>query len=69
KVFIKVFADLGYVDNRNTRDLNARFSNTFLSGYGIGIDVATFYDLVFRTEYAISQEGETNLFLNLQAAF
>lgn len=68
-VFIKVFADLGYADDRNTRDVNARFSNRFLSGYGVGIDVATFYDLVFRTEFSINQDGENNLFLNLQAAF
>ncbi len=69
QVFIKVFADWGYVDDRNTRDLNSRFSNKFLSGYGVGVDIATFYDLVFRTEFAINQEGQSTLFLNLQAAF
>ena len=68
-IYFKVFADFGYADDRNTRNINARYSNKFLSGYGAGLDIATFYDLVFRTEYSINQDGETYLFLNLKAAF
>lgn len=68
-IFVKAFSDFGYVEDLNTRILNQRFSNKLLSGYGVGMDIATFYDLVFRIEYSINQDAETNVFVNVQAAF
>jgi outer membrane protein assembly factor BamA len=67
--YLKLFADFGYVDDRNTRTLNNRFTNKYLASYGAGLDIATFYDLVFRIEYALNQDLDDSFFLNLKAAF
>jgi hypothetical protein len=45
------------------------FTNKYLASYGAGLDIATFYDLVFRIEYALNQDLEDSFFLNLKAAF
>ncbi len=53
--YLKVFGDMGYAYNKN-KDLNT-FSNTFLRTTGIGIDVVSVYDFVFRMEYSFNQIG------------
>lgn len=64
------FADGGYVEDREsvTSDLNA-LGNSFLFGYGAGLDIVTYYDVALRLEYSFNRKGENGLFVHMGAAF
>jgi outer membrane protein assembly factor BamA len=68
-LYLKTYADAGYVADRMPMNGNERLSNKWLGGAGIGIDAVTYYDMVFRMEYSVNTEGESGLFLNYKAAF
>ncbi len=57
-IYIKAFADFGYVENYpyyDEKGLNQRLSNQLLTGSGVGVDIVTTYDLVLRFEYTFTQ--------------
>lgn len=60
---------MGYV----TRDSNTPYNNTlegnFLYGWGVGLDLVTYYDNIFRLEYTINKFGESGFFLHFGAPF
>lgn len=68
-MYLNIFADTGYV----TRDSNAPYENTlegsFLYGWGVGLDLVTYYDSIFRLEYSINKFGESGFFLHFGAPF
>jgi outer membrane protein assembly factor BamA len=71
-IYIKTFADFGYVQNYNYYDekgLNTRLSNRFLAGAGFGLDFVTAYDLVIRMEYTFTQDQKGGFFLNARKEF
>jgi len=66
-LYPKVFFDAGYVHNNFTASSNKELTNTFLPGGGIGLDLVTYYDLVFRFEYAINKKLERGFYFYLMA--
>lgn len=68
-IYLTAFYDHGYVKNYPNYELNKKFTDTYLYGTGLGIDLVTFYDAVFRWEYSINKAGETGFRLNIHAAF
>ncbi len=68
-LFLKAFVDFGTSEDPFTANLNPLFADKNLWAAGLGLDFATFYDLVFRLEYSRISNGENNVFLNLHAAF
>lgn len=62
-VFVNLIADIGYVQDDLYGALNPR-SNDLLFGTGLGIDFVTNYDMVFRIETTIHQDGRPGLFLH-----
>jgi outer membrane protein assembly factor BamA len=54
--YLKAFGDMGYAYNKYKTP--NRLSNTFLHTTGIGIDVVSIYDFVFRLEYSFNQKGD-----------
>jgi outer membrane protein assembly factor BamA len=54
--YLKVFGDMGYAYNKN--NTGNSLSNTFLRTTGIGLDVVSIYDFVFRIEYSFNQLGD-----------
>ncbi len=68
RVMAKVFSDVGYVYNNNPDPSNT-LSKQFLYTEGIGIDVVTSYDFVFRVEYSFNQLGQNGLFLHIHNDF
>ncbi len=68
-LFVKAFIDVGTSHDPYTAALNPEFANNGIWAWGLGLDLATFYDLVFRLEYSRISNNENNLFLNLHAAF
>lgn len=57
-VYAKLYADIGYSHNPY---FNNTLNNQFLHSHGIGIDIVTIYDIVFKFEYSINQLGESGL--------
>ena len=65
-LYINFFTDIGYV--RDTYFFKGNpYSNSFLSGSGIGLDLVTYYDKVFRTEFSVTRHGDMGVFLHLIA--
>lgn len=65
-LYAGIYGDVGYVDDRQYSLLNP-LANTFLYGYGVGIDYVTYYDIVFRFEYSINRRLEHGFFVNFNA--
>lgn len=61
--------DHGYVSNYPDYEENTLFTDKYIYGGGVGIDIISFYDFVMRWEYSINIEGEHALYFNLYAAF
>ena len=60
------FVDAGYtVDNYFAKQNT--LSNQWLMGAGFGIDLVTYYDYVFRTEFAINNQGLPGIYLHFNA--
>jgi outer membrane protein assembly factor BamA len=59
--FVKAYTDVGYsyIPQQYTTKLN----NRFLYTGGIGLDILSLYDLVFKIEYSFNQLGENGVFL------
>jgi hypothetical protein len=71
-IYIKTYADFGYVKNYSVyeqNDLNTKLSNKFLLGTGAGIDIVTSYDTVLRFEYSFNSEGKGGFFFNVKKEF
>ncbi len=66
--YLNVFFDMGFVDNLYPmQEMNNTLENTLLIGYGIGLDFVTYYDIVFRFEYAVNRMGEHGFYLHFRA--
>ncbi|MFD2203252.1 BamA/TamA family outer membrane protein [Shivajiella indica] len=69
KFYLSANFDQGFVNDKNKLPENTRLTNTYLFGYGLGIDMVTLYDMVFRFEYSINNQNESSFFINFRAPF
>ena len=67
RAYLSANFDHGYVNDRNRLPENSLLTNTYLYGYGLGLDLVTFYDLVLRFEYSINSLGTGDFFINVRA--
>ena len=67
KIFAKTYTDLGY--SYLSKKYDSRLNNRLLYTGGFGIDIVTFYDVVFKVEYSFNQLGEKGLFLRGKGGF
>jgi hypothetical protein len=67
RIFAKAFADVGYSYNKMFPENS--LANKMLYTTGVGIDVVTFYDFVFRFDYSFNQLGQNGLFLHFKNEF
>ncbi len=59
--YLNGFLDMGYVNQPQWRESSTnKLPKTLLLGGGVGMDVVTYYDKIFRIEYAINKMGKTN---------
>ena len=65
-VYLKAYYDCGYVKDQFWFKNNP-LNNTYLQGYGIGVDISTFYDMVARYELSRNALGETKIYVALKA--
>lgn len=61
KVYGKIYNDLGYSYNPYIN--NNLFNNKLLHSYGIGLDIISIYDFVFKIEYSFNQIGQNGFVL------
>lgn len=62
-LYPKLFVDAGYVSSSQFME-NGTLDNRLLLGAGIGLDLLSYYDSVWRLEYAINNQWESGFFLN-----
>ncbi len=64
-LYLNVFADFAYVSDTRQNVFNP-LSNELIMGYGIGLDLVTYYDFVVRFEYSfnIKGKGESGFFIH-----
>ncbi|PID94459.1 MAG: hypothetical protein CSA94_02235, partial [Bacteroidetes bacterium] len=68
-LYLNVFTDFGYVDGFDSWQFNNNtLPNTFLFGKGIGLDVVTYYEFVFRFEYSFDKNNHGGFFFHLQSS-
>jgi len=62
--YLTTYADAGYVHSPFNGSETNLLNNRLLYGGGVGIDIVTFYNLVFRINYSINRQGNKGLFLH-----
>jgi len=55
-LYFNVFADTGYIEDRHF-GINNHLNNTWLASMGVGLDFVTYYDIVVRTEFAVTRHN------------
>lgn len=64
--YLNLIFDAGYVKNQYAHPTNT-YQNKMLYGTGLGLDLVTYYDLVWRFEYTINQFGRHGFFVHFVA--
>lgn len=62
-LYPKIFLDVGYVSSAQFNE-NGELDNRLLIGFGAGVDLLSYYDSVWRLEYAVNNQWESGFFLN-----
>lgn len=63
RIYLKTFANAGYVHNPNTTLHNA-LNNKILYSGGFGLDIIVFTDMIFKIEYSFNHLGQNGLYLH-----
>ena len=67
EIYGNIFYDAGYVSGSMQEETVNPLLNTWQQGFGVGIDIVTYYDKVLRTEWSWNQKGESSLFFHMIA--
>ncbi|MCS7005591.1 MAG: BamA/TamA family outer membrane protein [Cytophagales bacterium] len=67
QVFLKGYTDIAYGYYEFVQPINKRLTNTLLIGYGVGVDIVTYYNTVVRIEYSFNRQNESKFFFYLKA--
>jgi hypothetical protein len=65
-VYLNVNFDAGYVDDKFYGKKNP-LTNSLQYGYGIGLDLVTYYDIVVRLEYSFNKLFQKGFFIHMSA--
>ena len=68
RLYLKAYADQGYVNNPYYADTND-LSNRWLRSYGLGVDLVLYYNFVFQFELSRNDLKETGLFIHIETSF
>lgn len=67
-IYLNLNADAGYAEDALYYSSNP-MSNSWLFGYGTGLDLVSYYDIVVRAEYSRNIENEDGFYLHFKKAF
>jgi hypothetical protein len=65
--YAKIYSDFGY--SYTPYPVNNVFNNTLMHTWGVGLDVVSIYDFVFRFEWSFNQLGNNGLYLHARSDF
>ncbi len=65
-LYLNWLFDAGYARNPDKIPANS-YQNRLLYGTGVGLDLVTYYDLVWRFEYSVNQFGKGGFFIHFVA--
>lgn len=68
-IYPNIYADVGYVRNPYPELNNSRLANRPLFGFGIGMDVVTWYNFVGRINYSFNHLGEARPYFAIGREF
>ena len=68
RFFLKAYGDLGYGHHINPVASNT-LNNTLLRTWGLGLDMVSIYDFLFKIEYSFNQLGRNGLYLQTRREF
>jgi outer membrane protein assembly factor BamA len=68
RIFLKAYGDLGYGYAPHPNATNT-LNNVLLRTWGIGMDIVSIYDFVFKIEYSFNQLGRDGLYLQTRNDF
>lgn len=63
-LYLTGFADTGYVYDKSFNHQDSFLTNRWLLGYGLGLNVIGFYDMLLRVEYSRNHLGLGGFYLN-----
>lgn len=66
-IYLTAYTDGGYVHSSRFNEPGNTYQNTWLQGYGMGLDFVTYYDRVLRVEYSLNAFGRKGLYLHFTA--
>ena len=67
-LYLNIFVDAGYVNNSVPMvKQDNPLVNTFLIGYGLSIDLVTYYDIVLDLNFALNNLGESGIYIHFIA--
>ncbi|MCF8229303.1 MAG: hypothetical protein K9G58_04560 [Bacteroidales bacterium] len=64
-MYLNAFWDMGYVEQRIPT--HNELPNRLIYGYGLGLDLVTYYDVVLRMEVSTNKMNETGFFIHFMA--
>lgn len=67
-MFMNLHGDIGYVEDRFFQATNT-LANTWQYGYGVGIDMISYYDVVLRLEYSLNRQNRGGFYVHLTSGF
>lgn len=67
RFILKAYTDMGKVKNNNPA--NNSLANKFMYTGGVGLDIVSIYDFVFKIEYSFNQLGTQGLYLHTRNDF
>lgn len=68
-LYPNIFTDYGYVENRFSDEIKSELANKLLYGYGFGLDIVTYYNLVLRFNYAMNGNRQRNFIFSMGREF
>lgn len=68
-IYLKTYADVGYVWNYPGYINGGRLTDKLLNGIGGGLDFVSSHDATVRLEYSLNKEGEHGFFFHLKREF
>ncbi|MCU0382665.1 MAG: hypothetical protein MUF68_01245, partial [Cyclobacteriaceae bacterium] len=68
-IFLKVYADFGYVWNYAGYENGRLLTDKLLPSSGAGVDIAFAYDATLRLEYSVNRLNERGLFIHIRREF
>ncbi len=67
-LYLNVFYDMGYVYSEvSPYNQSNTLKNSLLVGYGVGLDLTTYYDVVIRLEASMNAQGMPGFYLHFTA--